>query len=125
MPSTSHIRAFLVVFTILCAGAIVVVLLDALWNHEWANKAVDIGQSASRLFFGAIALTYILVEGGRIVMVLAAWLKESLDNQRKRTEQRVWDRISNEFEEADRQRKGDESVTDAVQRLRREKAGKG
>ena len=83
---------------------------------------MDIGHSASRLFFGAIALTYILVEGGRTTMVLAAWLKESLNKRVERAERQGYEQASNEFEEADRQRREGETLSQAVERIRKEKA---
>ena len=58
------------------------------------------------------------VKEATVAMVLAAWLKESLI---KRAEKRGREAAARECLEADGQRRGDETLAQAVERIRREK----
>ena len=116
MPPTSHFRPFLIVFTCLCLLAFVLVLLDEIGGIKWAAIAVDVGQNSSRMFFGAIALTFIVVEGG--AMVLAYLMqKERMKEAEERGEERR-DRI---WRDAVREKREDETLEEAVARLESER----
>ena len=117
MPSTNHLRPFVLVFSGLCLLALVLVALDEFVGWEWATKTVNVGQEVGRLFFTAVALTFVIIEGGS--MVLAAWLrekelKEAVDKGRAET--------SALYLEAERQRLPGESLADAVARIEAERA---
>ena len=75
MPPATRFQSFLIVFTLLCLAAIALVILDEFTYYEWVRRVVSIGQNLSNLFFTAVALTFIAVEGGPLM--LAAWLKKA------------------------------------------------
>ena len=75
MPPATRFQSFLIVFTLLCLAAIALVILDEFTGYEWVRRVVSIGQNLSNLFFTAVALTFIAVEGGPLM--LAAWLKKA------------------------------------------------
>ena len=75
MPSATRFQSFLIVFTLLCIAAVVLVILDEFTGYEWVRRVVNIGQNLSNLFFTAVAVTFIAVEGGPLM--LAAWLKKA------------------------------------------------
>ena len=75
MPPATRFQSFLIVFTLLCIAAIVLVVLDEFTGYEWVRRVVNIGQNLSNLFFTAVAVTFIAVEGGPLM--LAAWLKKA------------------------------------------------
>ena len=75
MPPATRFQSFLIVFTLLCLAAIALVILDEFTGYEWVRRVVSIGQNLSNLFFTAVAVTFIAVEGGPLM--LAAWLKKA------------------------------------------------
>ena len=117
-PSTSHFRWYVVVFTILCILALAIVLIDQFWSTVWSKAIVTTGQSLGRLFFASAVSAFIIVE---VTAMLADWIKETREKKRKQWET---DRL-NEYEEANNQREDGETLQQAVERIRKEKAGKG
>ena len=74
MPPAKRFRAFLIVFTVLCLAALILVLLDEFAGHAWVTRIVNIGQKFGRLSFTAVAITFILVEG--VPLMLASWFRK-------------------------------------------------
>ena len=121
MPPATRFQSFLVVFTLLCLAAIALVILDEFTGYEWVRRVVSIGQNLSNLFFTAVALTFIAVEGGPLM--LAAWLKKAQIKEAEekgiatgRAEERAI------IFEAFRNMQPGEDLADAVARLEKEKA---
>ena len=125
MPPATRFQSFLIVFTLLCLAAIALVILDEFTGYEWVRRVVSIGQNLSNLFFTAVALTFIAVEGGPLM--LAAWLKkahikegEEKGHAEGREEGRTEERDL--IFEAFRNMQPGEDLADAVARLEKEKA---
>ena len=133
MPPATRFQSFLIVFTLLCLAAIALVILDEFTGYEWVRRVVSIGQNLSNLFFTAVALTFIAVEGGPLM--LAAWLKKAQIKEAEekgiatgraeghaegRTEGRAEERAI--IFEAFRNMQAGEDLADAVARLEKEKA---
>ena len=117
MPPATRFQSFLIVFTLLCLAAIALVILDEFTGYEWVRRVVSIGQNLSNLFFTAVALTFIAVEGGPLM--LAAWLKKAQikeADEKARAEERAL------IFEAFRNMQPGEDLADAVARLEKEKA---
>ena len=117
MPPATRFQSFLIVFTLLCLAAITLVILDEFTGYEWVRRVVSIGQNLSNLFFTAVALTFIAVEGGPLM--LAAWLKKAQikeADEKARAEERAL------VFEAFRNMQPGEDLADAVARLEKEKA---
>ena len=87
MPSSSHIRNFLLVFTALCIVALALVICAEFAEWRWATKFVDVGQELGRLFFTATATTFILVEGGGM---LAELFKRARIKEGRALEREEW-----------------------------------
>ena len=111
MPSATRFQSFLIVFTLLCIAAVVLVILDEFTGYEWVRRVVNIGQNLSNLFFTAVAVTFIAVEGGPLM--LAAWLKKA---HMKEGEEKGRALIL----EALRNMQPEETVADAIARLEKE-----
>ena len=124
MPPATRFQSFLIVFTLLCLAAIALVILDEFTGYEWVRRVVSIGQSLSNLFFTAVALTFIAVEGGPLM--LAAWLKkahikegEEKGHAEGREEGRTEERDL--IFEAFRNMQPEETVEDVMARLEKER----
>lgn len=132
MPPAKRFRAFLIVFTVLCLAALILVLLDEFAGHAWVTRIVNIGQKFGRLSFTAVAITFILVEG--VPLMLASWFrKEEIKQAREegraegRTEGHAEGRTEGHAEgrnlvlEAERQRREGETLEQALARLESER----
>ena len=67
MPPATRVLAFLLVFTALFLLALVLVVAAEFSDVRWIDTTMSIGDRLSRLTFVAIAITFILVEGGAYV----------------------------------------------------------
>ena len=115
MPPATRFQSFLIVFTLLCLAAIALVILDEFTGYEWVRRVVSIGQNLSNLFFTAVALTFIAVEGGPLM--LAAWLKKA---QLKEAEEKGIATGQAIVLEALRNMQPGDTVEDAIARLEKE-----
>ena len=115
MPPATRFQSFLIVFTLLCLAAIALVILDEFTGYEWVRRVVSIGQNLSNLFFTAVALTFIAVEGGPLM--LAAWLKKA---QIKEAEEKGIATGQAIVLEALRSMQPGDTVEDAIARLEKE-----
>ena len=124
MPPAKRFRAFLIVFTVLCLAALLLILLDEFAGYAWVTRIVNIGQKFGRLSFTAVAITFILVEG--VPLMLASWFrKEEIKQAREegRTEGYAEGRAAEReiLLEAERQRREGETLEQALARLESEK----
>ena len=85
MPSSTHIRAYLLLLTSFFFLAVALVVLDQAFGWKWLKVAVEMGQHLGRLMLAATVTTFILVEWGGIM--LAAWLRKA---EIQEAEQRVY-----------------------------------
>ena len=124
MPPAKRFRAFLIVFTVLCLAALLLILLDEFAGYTWVTRIVNIGQKFGRLSFTAVAITFILVEG--VPLMLASWFrKEEIKQAREegRTEGHAEGHAEgrNLVLEAERQRREGETLEQALARLESER----
>ena len=111
MPSTSHIRNFSVVFSILCLAALVLVLLGEFSAWKWAERVVGIGQTLGRMVFTATAIAYILVEGQSMLSELFKRARFEEGRQEGRAlEREEWQSWRKRLEEWEGHRKAAEEV---------------
>ena len=101
MPSSSHIRNLVSVFTVLCAAALAMVLLDEFTGWRWVASVVNIGQELGRLFFTATAITFIIVEGG---IMLAALYKRAARAEGREEANEAWRAWRTKWQEWSRNR---------------------
>ena len=99
---------------------VMVILVWRVWEERpecqtWVSCVLPVWEKVSGSVLAAIAATYILVEVGAGIMVLASWLKEVLITKPREERERA---IEAEYEEADEQRLEGESIAEAVDRLR-------
>ena len=74
MPPATRVRAFLIVFTVLCLVALGLVLLAEFSGYQWAKRAVSVAQNFGRMVFAVVAVSFISVEG--VPLMLAAWFRK-------------------------------------------------
>ena len=74
MPPATRVRAFLLVFTALFLLALILSIAAEFSNAKWIQTAVSIGARLESLTVIAIAITFILVEGGPM---LAHWIRQA------------------------------------------------
>ena len=74
MPPATRVRAFLLVFTALFLSALILSIAAEFSNAKWIQTAVSIGDRLESLTVIAIAITFILVEGGPM---LAHWIRQA------------------------------------------------
>ena len=74
MPPATRVRAFLIVFTVLCLVALGLVLLAEFSGYQWAKRAVSVAQNFGRMVFAVVAVSFITVEG--VPLMLAAWFRK-------------------------------------------------
>jgi hypothetical protein len=94
MPSTGHLRFFLFVFSALCVAAFVVILISEFSDQRWAEMTVRLGQAMGRLIFTAVAVTFIIVEGG----VMLAELYKKASRAEERAKWVEWDNRVKEWD---------------------------
>lgn len=112
MPPATRVRAFLIVFTVLCLVALGLVLLAEFSGYQWAKRAVSVAQNFGRMVFAVVAVTFISVEG--VPLMLAAWY-------RKEQIREAEDRTLKLALEADKQRREGETLEQAIARLKAER----
>ena len=74
IPPSTRIRAFVIVFSVMCALVILLVVVAEFSELKWVKKIEEMGQSAGRMIFTAAAITFVSVEG---VPMLAHWLRRA------------------------------------------------
>ena len=74
MPPATRVRAFLLVFTALFLLALILSIAAEFSDAKWIQTAVSIGARLESLTVIAIAITFILVEGGPM---LAHWIRQA------------------------------------------------
>ena len=74
MPPATRVRAFLLVFTALFLLALILSIAAEFSNAKWIQTAASIGARLESLTVIAIAITFILVEGGPM---LAHWIRQA------------------------------------------------
>ena len=116
MPPATRVRAFLIVFTVLCLVALGLVLLAEFSSYQWAKRAVSVAQNFGRMVFAVVAVTFITVEG--VPLMLAAWFRKE---QIREAEKRGRDETLALVLEADRQRREGETLAQAIARLQAER----
>ena len=140
MPPATRVRAFLIVFTVLCLVALGLVLLAEFSGYQWAKRAVSVAQNFGRMVFAVVAVTFITVEG--VPLMLAAWFRkeqireareegieigEARGHIRGHAEGRTEGRAEGRAEamqlvlEAENQRREGETLAQAIARLQAER----
>ena len=81
IPPSTRIRAFVIVFSVMCALVILLVVVAEFSELKWVKKIEEMGQSAGRMIFTAAAITFVSVEG---VPMLAHWLRRAEVQKREK-----------------------------------------
>lgn len=90
MPSASHIGYFLLVFTLFCLASLFLVLGAEAGGWQWAKAVVTIGQELGRLIVAATGITFIIVEGGRMLSELYNRARIREGREQKQAEWEAW-----------------------------------
>ncbi len=88
--------------------------MDEIGNYGWADRLVAIGNSLGRLFFTSVAFTFILVEG---VDMISSWIRKKEIEEARQEERDL-------ALAADRTRKEGETLEQAIERVRAERASR-